>query len=482
MSYIHKNLSRREFLKVASVTSSVAGGAAVPWLFNLSLAGSAAAQTASDYKALVCVMLGGGNDSFNTVLATDAASWAEYRKWRDQGKAPISLPGVGAIGGVLPIVPRTAQAGRSFALHPNMGGLASIFSQGRMAVVSNVAPIKGPIDLSNYNTGVAPMLPAALFSHSDQQAVWQAQSASGGLGWGGRMGDLLSSGNVANTIFTAISTDGASNYLAGQSTIAYAASRDGGVKIDLLSGTSTTEKARADILRRIIARDSTHLLEKETSAVTRRSLSATALLGGAVLPRGTGGVVDPGQIASVDGKNQVDNPLAVQLQTVARIIGARSTLGMKRQVFFVTLGVFDTHSDQKPQHDYAMTQVDHALSYFDAALASLQGQDVRNQVTLFTASDFGRTFTSNGTGTDHGFGAHHMVMGGAVRGKDIYGSFPQSGTGHERDMGKGILIPQYSVDQYGATLARWFGVSDSQLGEVFPYLSRFSQTNLGFMG
>jgi len=171
----------------------------------------------------------------------------------------------------------------------------------------------------------------------------------------------------------------------------------------------------------------------------------------------------------------------VQLQTVARIIGGRGALGAKRQVFYVTLGSFDTHDRQKELHGDLMARLAHALAYFDATLAALQGADVRRQVTTFTASDFGRTFSSNGDGTDHGWGAHHFVVGGAVKGGDIYGAFPATGLGHALDVGSGALLPTTSVDQYGATLATWFGVADSQLADVFPNIGNFSRRDLGFM-
>jgi uncharacterized protein (DUF1501 family) len=479
MSKINKNCSRREFLRAATLTAAVTQSG-MPWLFNLSLASSAAAQTATDYKAIVCVFLHGGNDSFNTVLATDATSWNQYKRWRDQGSIPTSLPAVGATGGVLPITPKTAQTGRTFALHPNLSDLVNIFNQKRLAIVSNIGPIKGPLDLRNYNTGVAPFLPPALYSHSDQSTLWQAQSTNGGVGWGGRMGDMLSSVNGANTIFTSISTSGSSYYLSGLNTISYVAGRDGGVDFNWFESGDSRKKATANILKRIISRDSLNLFEKETSTVTRRSMSANSLLSSTILASGSTGVPDPTLIPGRDGGNMQENPLAVQLQTVARIIGSQSALGMKRQIFFVSLGEFDTHENQRRDHNYGMLRVNHALSYFDNVLGSLNGQNRRNQVTLFTASDFGRTFTANSTGTDHGFGAHHFVMGGSVAGGDIYGTFPQTGTGHERDMGKGILIPQYSVDQYAATIAKWFGLSDSQLNEVFPNLVRFSPRDLGF--
>jgi uncharacterized protein (DUF1501 family) len=205
-----------------------------------------------------------------------------------------------------------------------------------------------------------------------------------------------------------------------------------------------------------------------------------------VLPRGAGGVTDPTQLTSPDGDLE-DNPLAVQLQTVARIIGGRTTLGLNRQIFMVGLGAFDHHSDQLADHNYRLRQVDHALGYFDQVLSTLGGSDLRNQVTSFTAAEFGRTFSSNGSGTDHGFGAHHFVHGGAVRGGDILSAFPPLGTRHALDIGgndgKGSLLALTSVDQLGATLGRWFGLSDSTLLDVFPNLHRFNSSarNLGFM-
>jgi uncharacterized protein (DUF1501 family) len=474
--------SRRHFLRTASLTSAMVGAVAAPSMLNLALSGQAAAQTANDYKALVCIFFFGGNDSFNTVLATDTSSWTQYKRWRDLGNKPISLPGVGAAGGVLPIVPNTAQSGRSFALHPNMSELVSIFNAGRLGIVSNVGPITGPLNLSNFGTGVVPFLPPSLFSHNDQQSYWQAQRSEGAsAGWGGRMGDLFKAGNGNNAVFTALSASGSAVWLSGEDVIQYQLARDGGVPLTLRTGTGSREPAFADLAVKIMSRNSSHILESEAARVAKRSLDSAQVLRSAMLPRGSGGIADPTQILNPFRGVLVDNPLAVQLQTVARIIGARTSLGVKRQLFFVSLGGFDTHSDQANQQPYLMTQIDHGMSYFDTVLANVSGQNLRSSVTSFTASDFGRTFTSNGSGTDHGFGGHHFVMGGAVKGKDIHGTFPESGTGHARDYGNGILLPQFSVDQYGATLARWFGNSDADLNTIFPNLSRFSTRNLGFM-
>jgi uncharacterized protein (DUF1501 family) len=477
------SMSRRQFLKTSGYMGAALGAAATPFALNLSFAGAAAAQTATDYKALVCVFMYGGNDSFNTVLATDQDSWTQYKRWRDLGQSPLSLPGVGQPGGVIPIVPRTSQSGRAFALNPKLVDVALLFDAGRVAVVSNIGPITGPLDLRDYSTGVVPYLPASLFSHNDQQSMWQSQKPEGAsFGWGGRMGDLVAAANGNSAVFTALSAAGSATWLAGQDIIQYQLSRDGAVPMNILQTNNAHEQAIADIARRVVRRDSNNLLEKEVGKITRRSLDTQDILRAALLPRGIGGVADPTPLIDPVSGDAANNPLAVQLQTVARIIGGRNTLGVKRQVFFVGLGGFDTHSDQPEQHLYLMQQLNHGMAYFDAQMGNLGGTDMRSQVTLFTASDFGRTFTSNGNGTDHGFGAHHLVMGGAVRGRDIYGQFPASGVNHERDYGKGVLLPQFSVDQYAATMGRWFGLDDGQLADVFPNLNRFASANLGFIG
>jgi uncharacterized protein (DUF1501 family) len=481
-----KNLSRRAFLNAASV-STLACGAAGSMALNLALCGKAAAQTTTPYKALVMIWLGGGNDSFNTLLATDPSSWTEYQRWRNTGARPIALPAAGAAGGVLPIVPYTLQAGRSFALHPNLAGARGLFDAGKLAIISNVGPITGPVDPSNYTTGVLPFLPPALYSHNDQTSVWQSQSPEGASsGWGGRMGDLLLSGNGANAVFTTIAADGGSTWLSGANVIQYRASRDGGVQIGLLQPSANAqEQALAAIAKRIIERGSSHILETEVAAISRRSISAEQTIRASLLPRGTAAGAVPDSLALVNPAGITeDNPLAVQLQTVARIIGARTTLGINKQVFMVSLNEFDHHTDQFADHNYRMRQLDQALSYFDSILSNLNGVDMRSQVTAFTAAEFGRTFSTNGSGTDHGFGAHHFVYGGAVRGKDIYGAVPPSGVGHGRDFGgKGAILPLNSVDQFGATLGKWFGMSDAQLLNIFPNLSRYnpSARNLGFM-
>lgn len=470
--------SRRKFLGQVLTLA----GSSMPFTLNLAAMSNAAAAGATDYKAIVCLFLNGGNDHFNTVLATDSTSWNEYRRVRataDSGA--IALPGVGAAGGVLPIVPTTTQAGRSYALHPSLGPLKDLFDAGRVAILANVGTLVQPLTLAQYKAGNAP-LPPRLFSHNDQQAMWQSSQTeqAGGAGWGGRLGDLMASAN-GNAAFTCISTSGNAQFLSGRSIRQYQLAGATVVPINHLSDRLFGVSAAANPLRQIVAGDYADPFQKEHAAVVARAINSQAALGGALLSAGAAGVPDPQPYINPNTGAARVNPLAVQLQTVARVIGSRNALGIKRQVFYVSLGGFDNHDFQRSSQADLLARVAHAMAYFDGAMANLQGADLRKQVTLFTASDFGRTFTSNGDGTDHGWGSHHFIMGGAVKGKNIYGSMPVTGLGHDLDVGSGALLPTTSVDQYGATLASWFGLSATQIADVFPNIGNFSTRNLGFM-
>lgn len=506
--------ARRLFLK-QTATLSLLSGAGAPWAVNLAAVGSAAAQTAPDYKALVCVFLFGGNDAFNTVLATDDASWANYTRLRAQAPDPIALLAAGTaglpaaapgsparMGGVLPIKPANAQ-GRSFALHPQLGELQKLFADKRLAIVANVGPLAMPTTKAQYDTAGYPR-PPKLFSHNDQQSVWQSMGVEGSArGWGGRVADYLANANSAAN-FTAVSSYGSAVWLSGQKVRQYQISSNGPIRLGVeRNGTMFGSARVGEALRRVSTGSfDPSVLEADYGAVSRRSMEAEALLS-TTLPlqadarwatpvgdRAYDPLRDPMlQHVSPIGEPAGINPLAHQLQVVARMVeaGLSGRLGVKRQVFFVGLGGFDTHTNQNIAHTELMARLAHGLRYFDRVLASL---DARDRVTTFTASDFGRSFTSNGNGTDHGWGGHQFVMGGAVKGGDLYGSFPVLGSKNSKNNGfdsspnqiaNGVLLPEVSVDQYGASLARWFGLTDTQLLDVFPALSEFSTRDLRFM-
>lgn len=510
-------MDRRRLLRLGGAFS-VLGGAA-PFALQLAAAGSAAGQSAPDYKALVCVFLFGGNDGHNTVLATDDDSWRRYFAARNSGTDPIALMPVGtaptpvgqinpvtgrvaaagepeAWGGVLPITPRRPQAvpagteasSRTFALHPFLQPLRNLFNQNRLAVLANVGPLIQPTSKTQYQARIA--LPASLFSHNDQQSTWQALSTEGArTGWGGRFADLLASANGENTLFTAVSLAGNAVFLSGQSVVQYQLS-NGAQPAVVVSGArsgslfgSTVAPSRVRSL--ISDTNLTSNFAADYATVTARSLDASATINTAFTQTVVTGVrTAPAYTNPITGQAET-NSLALQLQTVARMVAASASLGVRRQVFFVSLGGWDTHDLQNSVQPNLLAKLAHALAYFDDALSDIGGLDRRSQVTTFTASDFGRSFTTNGDGTDHAWGSHHFIMGGAVQGGDIYGQYPTLGADlggfNNPDAIGGVQIPTTSVDQYGATLGRWFGVSDADIDVIFPRLRNFGTRYLGFV-
>ena len=511
-------IDRRHLLRIGGALS-ILGGAA-PFALQLAAAGSAAGQAAPDYKALVCVFLYGGNDANNTVLATDSDTWGRYFTARNTGQDPIALMPVGtaptppgqvssvtgrvstanspeAWGGVLPIAPITAQAipagtsatSRTFALHPFMGSLKTLFEQRRLAVVANVGPLIQPITKAAYQAKSAP-IPANLFSHNDQQSTWQANSTEGARdGWGGRMADMLAGMNGSSTLFTAVSAAGNAVFLSGQSVVQYQLSTGAAPAVVIagqqgasLFGSSVGPARVRDI---ITDTNLTSNFASDYAGVVNRSIGAAGTVNSAFTqPIVTAIPAIPAYNNPITG-NVETNLLALQLQTVARMIAASATLGVRRQVFFVSLGGWDTHDFQNNVQPNLLAKVAHALTYFDGALSNVGGVDRRTGVTTFTASDFSRSFATNGDGTDHAWGSHHFVMGGAVRGGDMYGQYPTLGADiggfNNPSMVGQALIPTTSVEQYAATMGTWFGVSDSALDLIFPNLRNFSSRNLGFV-
>ena len=487
--------SRRRFLRTASVVSGSVGSAAVPFALNLAGLNTAVAQSA-DYKAIVCLFFYGGNDSSHMVLRTDAASFAEYTRIRSVAPDPIALKAPGTpivptaalgspdrLGGVRAITPKltagvagtTDNTGLSFALHPSMPEVASLFGANRLAILANAGPLVQPLTRAEYIANVKPR-PKALGSHNDQQSTWQALGPEGvKVGWGGHLGDLVASSNT-NTVFTSISVSGNAVFSAGETVFQYQVGGNGATAINSLSGNLFGSTTAAASLKSIVTATNQHLFANEYGAIVKRSVDAQAAFQAAYL---ASTVAAPAQYVQPSTNNNATNGLAQQLQTVARIIGARTGLGAKRQVFFVSMGGFDTHDYQNANQADLLARISHALGYFDTALAGLAGGDMRNNVTLFTASDFGRTLTSNGDGTDHGWGSHHFVSGGAVNGGEIFGRFPKFGL-TENDTSNNAYLPVTSVDTIGSTLGRWFGVTDADLNIVFPNLPNFSR-DLGFL-
>ncbi len=454
------SLSRREFLKRASALSFA--GTAAPFALNLASIGAASAQVVGGYRAVVCLFLFGGNDHTNTIIPYDQAEYDEYFN---------SRPDIAIMRGDLAATataPVTSQGGRSFAFNPSLTSLKALYDAGNVAVMANVGPLIEPTTLTQYQNRSVP-LPPKLFSHNDQQSVWQANTAVGEgarLGWGGRIGDLLAAQNGL-PIFTAVSAAGNTVFLSGQNVLQYQISTSGAINIRGISGNQFGSSSAANLYRQLITRNSNHLFEDELGNITSRSIDSNALLS-----------------SSLPAASQFMTPipsgnrLASQLNIIARMIFARGSLGTNRQVFFVSQGGFDNHDYLLDRHGSLMQDLDEAIGAF---YSWLQEMSMENNVALFTASDFGRTLTSNGDGSDHGWGAHHFVVGGGVRGGDIYGTFPQVAFNTPEDVRQGNLLPSTSVDQYAATFARWLGVSDANMPDVLPNIVNFSPRYVDFL-
>ena len=458
-----KNISqsRRHFLRTAS-SLSIAGTAA-PFALNLATIGAAAAQTANDYRALVCFFMFGANDHNNTVIPFDTANFNAYTGAR----SGITR----ALADLLPLTPSVPlsgnNAGRQFALPKEMTPLKTIWDGGKLAILANVGPLIVPTTKTQY-TNLSVPLPPKLFSHNDQQSVWQASAAEGArIGWGGRIGDLMISQN-ANSVFTCNSISGSAVFLAGQTSVAYQLGTSGSTAISGITGNLFGSTSASGALRTLITSGGNNVFAQDLAETAQRSINANALLSTALATAPDFPL--PTELAT--------SSVGAQLRVVARMIASRAQLGAKRQVFFVSLGGFDTHDDQLTTQPNLHTQVANALSYFYNTTVTM---GVADQVTTFTGSDFGRTLTSNGDGSDHGWGSHHFIMGGAVKGQRYYGTFPIMGLNNNDEVGSGRLLPTTSVDQFASTLAKWFGVADSDMSLVLPNIGNFSTANLGFM-
>jgi len=452
-------LSRREFLKRASALSIA--GVAAPFALNLAAISEAAAATATDYKALVCVFLYGGNDYANTLIPYDSASYNLYSNLRPA----IAIPRSNLTNTVLnPAI--TLGSARQYALAPELKDLVPIFNAGQMAVLLNIGTLIQPTSKTEYTANSVP-LPPKLFSHNDQQSVWQSSLPEGSTkGWGGRIGDLFAAGN-GNATFTCVSAAGSAVYVSGNTVIPYQVSPTGSISINGIKSSLFGSSACASALLTSITANSNHYYEAQLAAITKRSIDADIQLKAALAGVNDFTTVYP-----------TDNTLAAQLKIVAKMIAGRTSLNTKRQVFFVSLNGFDTHDHILTDHPALMNKVGTALNAFHSTMVEL---GVADRVTAFTASDFGRTLTTDGNGSDHGWGSMHFVLGGAVNGRNYYGTPPVIANNGPDDVGQGRLLPGISVDQLGATLASWFGVNNSDLATVLPNISNYSLKNLGFM-
>ncbi|MEM9066789.1 MAG: DUF1501 domain-containing protein [Planctomycetota bacterium] len=469
-------ISRRSALRKGACAALGLAGLSSQLLSTRTVAAALQGQMFSDYKALVCIFLFGGNDSGNTLIPIDGGNQnhADYALGR--GNLAIPLAQLGSTT----IAPANT-AGRRFALHPSLTGTKTLFDQGNVAVVANVGTLLAPTTRMQYfNRSVA--LPTQLFAHEIQQQQWQLSrpDALDGFGWGGRLADMLQASGIATrpSVSMNISIAGVNQFQSGRAVSTYVLGDDGPPRLSDLPGLET---AYLDMLAAGAdsAQPNRHAMERSVRDLTSRAITNNSI------------VRDVLSGASRVPAAPVGNGLARQLQTVAQLIEVGQTgLGHTRQVFFVAAGGFDNHdgligpNGVGGPHAGLLNMVDSALMYFWAALGQINRRDA---VTTFTASDFGRTFNSNGNGSDHGWAGHHFVMGGSqVRGGRLYGSFPNIQIDGPEDTGLGRFIPSTSVDQYGFELARWMGVPLSEMPTVFPNIMRFldpknPETQLRFM-
>ncbi len=455
---------RRTFLKRLA-TAGVATAGLGAWS-DLQRIAAAAALTSGpkaageDYRALVCIFMFGGNDANNMVIPTSATEYLQYATGRTPALALAS-------GTLLPLAVSNTP-GRTFGLHPAMAGFQGLFNAGKAAIVANVGPLRAPTTRAQYQARSVP-LPPDLFSHSDQQAQWQSSISDGAprSGWGGRLGDLMKAANGTNTSSTLISVTGNNLFQVGTTISSFKVSPGNILGFDFYKGAAATDPTSRGV-NEVLALPSANLLDGAWTDVIRRAIANQQVLSSALAAVPPFATAFPG------------TGLGSQMQMIARLIAVRQALGLRRQVFFASIGGFDTHGDEQlGRQSELLGEVSSAMAALYNATAELGCADL---VTSFTASDFNRTFPSNGKGSDHAWGSHHLVAGGAVQGGKLYGSFPTLVRGGPDDTGsQGLWIPGTAVDQYSASLARWFGAGPAEIATVFPNLARFPVADLGVL-
>jgi uncharacterized protein (DUF1501 family) len=448
-------MNRREFVR-RSAALSAAGLAA-----NLDLFPLTAQAALSDYKALVCVFLFGGVDGNNVLVPIDAAGYGQYAKVRGASSG-IQL----TQAELLPIAPRNL--GTPFGLHPSMTELQALFTGGQLAFLANVGTLTQPTSKTQYSAGLRP---ENLYSHADQQSEWQTSIPMGvsRTGWGGRLADVM--GPVSGQSFPVVtSAAGVTLYVTGASSNPLTVPTSGSFGLSGFAN-NAAGRARMTALNTLLGIDRDNALVAAASDISSQAIGLSATVNPILATTSS---------LLTNAFSGLNSTIASQLLAIAKLIEARAATGASRQIFFASLSGFDTHNNELTTQQQLFDQLSPALNAFYNATVAL---GVADSVTTFTLSDFGRTFSpAAGGGTDHAWGNHHIILGGAVKGGSIYGTYPTLQLNGPDDAElEGRWIPTSSVDQYGATLATWFGATDAQLNVIFPNLAKFTSRNLGFM-
>jgi len=445
--------TRRDLLRLACC--SAAGASLVSGLSKFGLV-SALAQGTSDYKALVCIFMFGGNDSNNMIVPIDSR-YTQYV----QARSVLALP-------QSQLLPLQTNGQANYGMHPNMPEMQGYFNQKNLAVLANVGTLVQPTTKAQYQA--YQNLPENLYSHSDQQDQWQSAQLAGTpvSGWAGKVADNVQTFNASAQFPPILSISGNPIFCTGITSRPFTINPGQPPGLQGFDQTAASQ-ARYTATQQLLTFDSGLSMVQAANSVTGQAVKFAQVLSTALQ-----------NITPLQTKFP-SNYLGQQLQQVAQVIAARSALGVQRQIFFVSYGGFDTHADQLPQQVQLLTDVSQSMSAFFQAAQEL---GVANQVTAFTLSEFSRTLEpgSNG-GSDHAWGSHQLILGGAVQGNQIYGTFPTLALGGPDDADQnGRWIPTTALDQYAATLATWFGVPAVNLPSIFPNLTNFPSSNLGFMG
>ncbi len=443
-----ENINRRNFIGQASC-AAVGSTALLSTLSNFMLTKAALAESASsfnDYKALICFFLPGGNDSYNMLVPTGSA-YQQYATARGE----LALPQAS----LLPITPLN-NAGRPLGLHPGMAGIKSLFDNKHLSFISNIGSLVRPTTLTDFNNNNA--LPYGITSHSDQQEQWNSSvpDVRSGLGWGGKAADLLASANQSSNVSMNISISGNNLFQVGREVVPYTVNSNGAAALGNYDGDFGLNPVKKKAINSQMNQNYSNIFEKTYMNVKRNSLDAYYQFSAA-----TSGALPP---------DTMTGNLGNSLRQIARIINGRTTLGVKRQIFYVQWGGWDFHGEVINNMATMMPIISDAMkSFYDL----LKDMGVENNVTLFQASEFGRSLTSNASGSDHAWGGNTFVMGGAVNGGRVFGNYPDLILGGNLDFGRGCLLPTTSVDQLAAELALWMGIPKSELPLVLPNISNF---------